>query len=115
MSSNPIYSKIEYTEAINTKRNILESEAALLKSIQRLNNYKALRKRELMFKIKLKKTVKETQDLVKEILKNVPKISKKELNKIDENDITSSKKSKNLPSTIESELAEIQRKLQDLV
>tara|TARA_Y100000310_G_C20230957_1_gene600213 strand:+ start:123 stop:443 length:321 start_codon:yes stop_codon:yes gene_type:complete len=102
-----IYSKIESERAINSKKNLLESQASLLRSLKHLDNYKILRKKELMLKIKLKKNVKEVKDNIKEILKNAPKTehTKKVKEKAEESHVVLS---------IESELEDIQNKLREL-
>lgn len=109
MTDSPIYSKIEYEYAISAKRNLLESQAGLLRSLQKIENYKHLRKREIMLKIKLKKNMKEIKENIKEILKNAPKTEgvKEHIKKINEED-------SHTVFSIESELEDIQRKLMEL-
>ena len=110
MSSSIIYSKIEYDNAIDARRNLLESQASLLRGLQHLDNYKGLRKKEILLKIKLKKFVKEVKENVKEILKNVPKTEgikerMKEKKEGEESHVVLS---------IEAELEDIQNKLREL-
>lgn len=105
--TSPIYSKIEYEEARNSRKNLLESQAGLLRSLQHLENYRNLRKKEFMLKIKLKKNMKEIKDNIKEILKNAPKTEGTKPHKKKEEETKT-------VLSIESELSDIQDKLREL-
>jgi len=110
MTSSIIYSKIEYEDAISAKRNLLESQANLLRILQYLNNYKSLRKKELTLKIKLKKILKEIKDNVKEVLKNAPKTQEIKDHMKEKKEAQES----HAVLSIESELSDIQDKLREL-
>jgi len=109
-----IYSKIEYEDANSAKRNILEMQASLLGMMQNIEAYKELRKRELMWKIKLKNNFKEIKDSIGEIMKEVPKTAGLETIEQEHKE----RKKKNLRTTtgmgIEVELANIQEQLEQM-
>ena len=123
---SPIYSRIGYEEAIGTKRNILEMQADLLKVIKNIEEYKDLRKKELIWKIKLKSLLKEVNDGIKYIESKVPEADElKEFNKNDKiekkisieegKEFQKSKEAKiKKQSSIEIELEEIKRKLEEM-
>ena len=51
--NNVIHIKFEYLEAIEAKKDILQTEISLLKIAKKINAYQELRKQELKTKIKL--------------------------------------------------------------
>ena len=115
MSENPIYSKIDYPNAISARRNLLESQANLLRSLQHLENYKDLRKKEIVWKIKLKNNVKEVKESVSKILKHVPKTSGvKQIETEFREKQKKKKKESPVKMSVEAELSDIQRRLQEL-
>ncbi|HRZ85950.1 MAG TPA: hypothetical protein P5277_04190 [Candidatus Paceibacterota bacterium] len=73
MEQNPIYSKIEYNEALFSKKLILMAEMEILRSIEIMSNYKELRKQELMLKLKLKNNLSEIKNNINKIIENSPK------------------------------------------
>jgi len=54
MESTSIYTKIEYPNAVETKKLVLTAQMNLLNSIKHMQSYKELRKKEQMLKLKLK-------------------------------------------------------------
>jgi len=110
MTSDIIYSKIEYENAISAKKNLLESQANLLRSLQYLENYRNLRKKELILKIKLKKNLKGIKDNIKEIIKKAPKTQgvKDHMRKKKEAEES------HAVLSVQSELEDIQDKLREL-
>mgnify|MGYP001592176691 CR=1 FL=1 len=113
---SPIYSMIDHVQVLRSKRNLLEAQVGLLKSMEYLENYTLLRKKELILKIKLKKTISDLEEEIHEILKQIPKTPG--IREIEEKmkDLKSlkSSKSREFHTTIESQLEEIQKKLQEL-
>ncbi len=109
-----IYSRLSAEDAYSTQRNILEMEASLLGIMQNIEAYKELRKRELMWKIKLKRNYKTIGENIKEILKLVPKTDGIKEIEIEHKE----RRRKNLKTpvgiNIESELADIQKKLEEM-
>ena len=119
MSLTPIHIKLEYEEALSSKRDLLSYQKSLLKSLKFMNQYYSLRFDELQIKAKLHKKIKETLteiNKVENILPkaNIPKILKKE----DEEEYQFAKKQQKrkekTDEDIESQLADIQRKLRML-
>ena len=109
-----IYSRISHEDAVLVRKNILEMEAGLLGIMQNIEAYKELRKREFMWKIKLKKNYKEIRSNIDTILKEVPKTEG--VKQIEEEH--RERRKKGFTSTnsinIESELMEIQKKLEEM-
>jgi len=109
MKSLP-YVKIEYSEAIDSKRELLSSQADTLNIFKTIQNYKKLRKKELSKKIKLKTLTGQLNKKIKKLLLELPETQTKP-------DLTDSKTSiKEITKrkSINQELAEIQRKLEEL-
>jgi len=109
-----IYSRLSFEDAYETKRNILEMEAALLAMMQNIEAYKDLRRRELMWKIKLRNNYKQIEERIKDILKEVPKTEG--IKQIEEEHKERKKKglSTSIGMSIESELMDIQKKLEEM-
>jgi len=111
---NPIYSKINYEDAYSAEKSILGAQISLLNIIKIMENYRILRKQELMLKLKLKNDLKNTKEDIAKLIEQAPKtqvinerITKnKEKSKI--------KKEHKELSNVESELENIQRKLQEM-
>lgn len=113
MVDSPIYSKIEYSEAVSAKRNLLSAQASILNIIKKIENYKILRKREFILKLKLKDDLSETKANINKILKDLPQIPKTKLLNVQDKQFKSEREIKK-SSDIESELAEIKNKLASL-
>ncbi len=128
-NKSPIYSKIEYEDAVSSRKNVLEMQVNLLNTLKNIEEYKDLRKKELIWKIKMKALLKDVHEKVKDIESKVPKaeelkeyhkdnilkeiVTKEE--KIELREETKSKEKKIKKETsIQSELEEIQRKLQEM-
>ncbi|MEM4230758.1 MAG: hypothetical protein QXF25_02695, partial [Candidatus Pacearchaeota archaeon] len=54
---NPLYIKLELSEAISYEKSILNSEESLIKAYNHLKNYKKLRKEELDKKAEIRDTL----------------------------------------------------------
>ena len=134
-NKSPIYSKIEYEDAVSSRKNVLEMQVNLLNTLKNIEEYKDLRKKELIWKIKMKSLLKDVHEKVKDIESKVPKseelkefenkknifkdnilkeiVTKEE--KIELREETKSKEKKiKKESSIQSELEDIQRKLQEM-
>lgn len=107
----PIYSKIEYGSALDSRKNYLEIQASLLRIIKCIENYKILRKKELLDKIKLKTNSAKVKNSIKKIINDVPNAK---FNFENKTMIKKSKKNNGRMASIESELADIQRKLEEM-
>ncbi|MFA5020387.1 MAG: hypothetical protein WC533_04810 [Candidatus Pacearchaeota archaeon] len=109
----PVYAKIGYSEAVQIRKEILKTEAEILATIKRLKEYRLLRKKEIMLKIKLKNEISEIKEAIFELLKEVPTTHKiEEAKKIQVQ--VKQKRDLKEDSDIESQLREIQRKLDEL-
>ncbi|MEK6844815.1 MAG: hypothetical protein AABX44_01015 [Nanoarchaeota archaeon] len=113
MTENLIHIGLNRDELINSKKEILSTEAGLIRILQTIKKYHLLRTNELKLKTKLLKKLKETKAEIKkleEILPKpkIPKILQGIENKKDKFKISSKK------DNLESQLEEIQKKLRDL-
>lgn len=113
-----IHLKFEYEEALQSKKYILYSEKNLMMIAKKINNYLFLREEELKLKIKLHRKIKEMLTVIRKLQKmnpqiEVPKIIKKESHETKEK-IEIKPKRKKDSNHIESQLQEIQEKLNSL-
>ena len=74
--SETLHIKINIEEAINSKRNLLNSELNLLNIIKRIQSYKKLRTLELKTKSLLRTQLKKVTKDITEIKKSLPKTKK---------------------------------------
>ncbi|MFA6022939.1 MAG: hypothetical protein WC781_02520 [Candidatus Pacearchaeota archaeon] len=112
MVDNSIYSKIEYGDAIVAKREILEMQRNLLNTMQKIESYKELRKKELMLKLKLKNNLKEIRERFIKINNHVPQTKGIKKPKIIHAKMREKEVKRNL--SIEEQLLDIQQKLSEL-
>ncbi len=111
---NLIHIKLEYGEALESKRDILSSEMNLLRSAKTAKDYHSLRAEELKIKIRLYQKIKEIVMSMKKMQTILPELKMPEVLKKEEQIEkykNVSPKEKIYNSEIESELQEIQRKL----
>ena len=113
MVENLIHIGLNREELVNSKRDILSTEANLIRILQIIKKYRTLRINELKLKTRLLKKLKETKTELKkleEILPKpkIPKILQRIENKKEEFKISSKK------DNLESQLEEIQKKLREL-
>lgn len=121
-ATSPIFSKLEHNTAKDVKKEVLEIQVNLLNAMQDMKEYNKNRKKENMYKLKLRNNLKNTNKEIRSIMKHVPDIE--EINKIKEHDekklevktpkIKEKEKEKRQQSAIESKLDEIQKKLEGL-
>ena len=112
---NVVYLRLEYEEALQSKRDILASQAGLLKMLQILRNYKILRMEELKLKLKAYRRIKELATNIKKIKTNLPMIKIHQLKK-DKEENEFKRKIKETQTSdyddgLEVQLQEIQNKL----
>lgn len=110
---NPIHIKLEYPEAVDSKKNALNSEINLLKISKTIKNYSLLRKKEQNKKLKILKLIKETKTELGKIQKNLPKVEIPEILQEHENAEEIKIKEKN-NKDLESQLQDIREKLKSL-
>ncbi|MFQ5531045.1 MAG: hypothetical protein ACE5ES_00355 [Candidatus Nanoarchaeia archaeon] len=107
-----IHVKLEFQEALNSKRDTLSTEMHLLQITRVMRNYKDLRIKELNLKIKLLNKIKILKKEFSNLQKNLPKLSSIEEFKQEQEDERDLKiKSKTKSKDLESELQEIQSRL----
>jgi len=117
MSNSLIHIRIENQELIESKREILQFQASLIKSLQQLKNYSALRNQELKLKSKLSRKLKETKAEINRLQQLLPKVKIPEFLKKDEFEFKEKiKEKKEIKSKtdLDYQLEEIQRKLNEL-
>jgi hypothetical protein len=121
-----VHIKLEHSEAICTKRDILNTEASLLEIAKALRQYKKLRCQELETKIKILKKLKVLRQRTIQLQQVLPKIKipailkkdyleaeEKKAEEIEEK-IKSVPKEERYENRIEEELREIQQRLRAL-
>ncbi len=108
-----IHVRLEYKDAIQSKKDILSSEMDLLKIIQTIKKYHKLRSEEFKLKIKLYRQIKTLLTEIRRLQKNLPELKIPEILKEHETKETTSKK-EIANDNIESQLREIQEKLNSL-
>ena len=113
MVENSIYAGLAREELINSKKEILSTEADLIRILQIIKKYQLLRTNELKLKTKLLKKLKETKAEIKKLEEILPKPKIPKIligigNKKDEFKISSKK------DNLEEQLEEIQKKLREL-
>jgi|TARA_Y100000310_G_scaffold130751_2_gene129872 hypothetical protein len=106
-----IHVKFDYDEALQSKRDLLDTERFLMISTTKAKKYHSLKDEELKIKINLQKKVKELVTDIKKIQKNLPKIESEE--EVRAKKTTETKKVEH-GDDIGSQLKEIQGKLNAL-
>ncbi len=108
-----IHVKLEYEEAVQSKKDILSLEMDLLKTIQTIKTYHKFRTEELQLKIKLHQKIKALMTEIRHLQKNLPELKIPQILKEDgiEEIIP---KEKHHDDNIESQLKKIQAKLDSL-
>ena len=108
-----VYVRLEYNEALQSKKDILASQAGLLKIIRMIRHYKLLRLEELKVKAKIYRKIKELIANIKKIKTSFPMIKIPQLKKSEEE----KEFGKNIrerqgeDDALETQLQEIQNKL----
>jgi hypothetical protein len=110
---NPIHIKLEYSEALCSKRDILSSQMYLLNATKSLKRYRAFRQEEMNIKEKLQKKMKAFSLNIKNTLQMLPEPKLPELLKKGREEVVKEKIKIKEPDTndLEAQLAEIQEKL----
>ena len=111
-----IHVKLEYKEAIQSKRNILSAEMNLLKNIKSIKRYKLLRREEILLKTELSKKIKSIITKIKKIQISLPKPKIPGILKKDEEtrEYKIKKQESSEDDSIEAQLQEIQEKLRSI-
>ncbi len=111
-----VYVKLEYNEALQSKKDILASQVGLLKTIQAIRNYRVLRLEELRMKTKIYKKIKELISNIKKIKTTLPAIKIHQLKKTEEEKNLGKKikEAHEKDDGLEIQLQDIQSKLRDI-
>jgi len=110
---NPIHIKLEYEEAVQSRRDILSSEMGLIEIMKISKRFALLRKEELIYKIKIQKRVKELLVNIKNLQEMLPKVKIPEILK-EPQETRTRKTFQHIDTNLERELLEIQEKLNSL-
>lgn len=117
-----IHLKIEYLSALESKKDLLNSEKNLMLTAKAMHNYASLRKKELKKRFTLARKAKELVSLLRKMRSEMPKVNVNESGKryaVHETKIQTEvpiikKKQSKSQDNIESQLQEIQRKLREI-
>ncbi len=116
-----IYVKLNYNESVESKKDMLSSEANILNLIRIMKRYSPLRIEELKIKSRLHSRIKEIISDIKRLEITLPKVKvpqilkqhyTEELEEIEEK--IEKTKTKEYDSSLESQLQDIQAKLREL-
>ncbi len=121
---NFIHVKLEYEEAIQSKRDLLSSERDIIKLLKTIKRYHLLRKKELDVKLNICRRIKELKSNLTRLNQTLPKIKVPEILKREEHimEISSTNKKEfydrdlepQYDRDLESQLQEIQDRLRRL-
>ena len=106
-----VHIKIDFSEAVSSKKELLSCQLYLLKIAKNLKNYKKLRKKELADKSKVKTKLKSVANDLKHLRENMPKTSSAEKEKKQAKVEVQKKMEK---GKLESELNDIKDRLEKL-
>ncbi len=114
-----IHLKLDYVNALDSKKDLLNSEKNLMLMAKAMHSYASLRKKELKKRVTLGRKAKELASLLKKMQKEMPEtrtpsVGKKHVNETIVHAPSATKKQDKGRENIESQLEEIQRKLNDI-
>jgi len=110
IEENPIYVNIVAEEAINSQREILSYQISLLNMMKSIKRYGLIRDNELNLKINLQNTIKGTNENIKKVLTNFPKVEEHK----QKEPLEKAPKIEYYNQDLESQLAQIRRKLEEI-
>lgn len=113
-NENFIHIKLEREEALIAKKDILASQITLLKILKKINSYRAYRARELELKIDLYRKMRELKMMIGSLEKAFPKIKVPKMLNKEEKVEKPVRRTEVRDLSIEGQLQEIQRKLDQL-
>lgn len=118
-NENLIYIKLEYLEALESRKDVLNVERNLLLLKKIMNDYNSLRSGELNLKLKLHQKMKSLLNTLNYVEKTFPMIEHNQPVKEQQSDQipikqTKTKPQKTPPTGIDAELRDIQEKLKSL-
>jgi hypothetical protein len=115
-----IHIKIDYNDAIQSKKDLLSSERDFIRLLKTMKNYSLLRRSELNTKLTLQKKMKELKTNLGRLHETLPEIKLPDILKKEreyfEEERSSKTKKENVNNTedLESQLKEIQERLRKL-
>jgi len=109
-----IHVKFDYGEALQSKRDILYIEKSLLTINSKMEKYLLLRVEELKTRLNLHKKSKELTASIRKIQRNIPQVKFLKKSEEKEEDKEPKIEKKKYDNSIETQLQEIQKKLNDL-
>lgn len=119
-----IYVKLDYMEAIQSKKDVLSSEMAVLQIAKTIKRYKVLRAKELALKLQMQTTMQDLKKNIKKLETTLPKIKLPNILKHEDEVIKQVQKpfseevkevfEEDYDNELESQLEEIQSKLREL-
>ncbi len=114
-NKNLMHLKFEYQDALESKKDILNSEKSTMMMGKIMENYASLRKAEIKKKTELQKKIKSMLNLLKKIRRNLPEVESPVISKKQREVKTEfSPEKKKYSDSMESQLREIQRKLNEI-
>ena len=113
-SGSLIHIKFNAEEALESRRDLLASQVILLKILKRVNTYRILRAKEFELKLILSKKIKEAKVGISNLEKALPKLKIPKILDREEHEEKSAHKAETHDLSIEEQLREIQRKLDEL-
>lgn len=110
-----IHVRLDYEEAFNTKKSLLSSQMYLLKLLKNMENYRFLKTIEFQYRQKIAKKIKETKLNIRALERVLPKEKIPKYLRSDKEEFQKeNSKVKKRDKTIEGQLSEIKRKLDNL-
>ena len=112
MEGNPVYVEIVCEEAIKSQKDILSYQMSLLNMVKAIKRYGLIRNSEVDLKINLQNTIKNANENIKKIVMNFPKVE--EYKHKQKEIIEKAVKIEYYNQDLESQLAQIRRKLEEI-
>ncbi len=113
-----IHIKLDYNEALQSKKDILNSEMGLLKIAKAIKNHKILRTEELKIKLRASRKLKDLKSNISKLQTTLPKVKIPEIleKEEDEENTKTKQKIEKRPydASLEEQLQEIREKLMQL-
>jgi len=117
---DPVYLKLEYDEAVKTKKDLLLSELSLLTILKIIKEYNTLRAEELRLKSNIYKAIRELDMSIRKTKSSFPflkipeKLKRKEIAKIESAEEIKPMKEMIFDEDLESQLKSIQERLKSM-
>ncbi|MBS3070853.1 hypothetical protein J4407_00960 [Candidatus Pacearchaeota archaeon] len=113
-SSSVIHLRLEYDDAVDSVKDILEIEKSLMILAKKIKDYLYVRKDELKIKSSLSRKSKETKSIMKRMIDNFPQVKTPKVFGKKSFDFDKIEGRSKIDSSIERQIYEIQEKLNSL-